>query len=52
MVEFNFEKGSISSLRITINDEEDRLAQRKIKPKIEVKKGDWFLNKYMPNNRQ
>ena len=46
-VEFNFEKG-VSSLRITMNDEENRPTQRIVKPKVDVKKGNQFLNKYVP----
>ena len=39
VVEFNIEKG-VSSLRIMVNDEENRPTQRIVKPKVDVKKGN------------
>ena len=47
----NVEEG-VSSLRVTIQDDKQIRPHRMIKPKTEVKKGQWFLNKYAKKEKQ
>ena len=51
VVEINGEQG-VSTLKITLKDDKKLKSQRMIKPKTEVKKGQWFINKHVEKRKQ
>ena len=50
VAKINVENG-VSSLRIIIRDDKQMRPQRMIKPRIEVKKGQWFFNNYVKKEK-